>query len=222
MPFPSVSTSGSTSRSAVHQCDILLAVIGRNWAGETGAPRRIDDPRDFVRIEIESALERNLPVVPILIDRAPMPAEADLPPSLARLAYRNALDLDQGRDFHPHVDRLIRGIERLFPQASLPTPPPPVPTPPSPEPESPSPQPKKELTNAIGVKLELIPAGEFDMGSPDSDKDAENDEKHQHRVRIMQRYYLGVHQVTCGQFERFIEATRYQTEAEKDGEGGWG
>ena len=45
---------------------------------------------DFVRIEIESALERNLPVVPILIDRAPMPGEADLPPSLAGLAYRNA------------------------------------------------------------------------------------------------------------------------------------
>src|SRR5262245_32492556 len=59
--------------SAVDQCGILLALIGRNWAGEAGNPRRIDDPRDFVRIEIESALERNLPVIPILIDRAPMP-----------------------------------------------------------------------------------------------------------------------------------------------------
>jgi hypothetical protein len=80
--------------SAVDRCGILLAVIGRNWAGEAGAPRRIDDPRDFVRIEIESALERNLPVVPILIDHAMMPGEADLPPSLARLAYRHALNLD--------------------------------------------------------------------------------------------------------------------------------
>ena len=87
--------------AAVDQCGILLAVIGRNWAGEAGTPRRIDDPRDFVRIEIESALERNIPVVPILVDHARMPDEADLPPSLARLAYRNALDLDQGRDFHP-------------------------------------------------------------------------------------------------------------------------
>ena len=103
-------------RSALDDCGVVLAVIGRRWAGETGAPRRIDDPRDFVRIEIESALERNLPVIPILIDRAQMPGEADLPPSLARLAYRNAIDLDQGRDFHHHVDRLIKGIERLLRQ----------------------------------------------------------------------------------------------------------
>jgi TIR domain len=115
--------------AAVQQCDILLAVIGRKWTGQTRARRRIDDPRDFVRIEIESALERDIPVVPILIDHARMPAEADLPPSLARLAYRNALDVDLGRDFHPHVARLIRGIERLFSQASLPTPPPPGPHP---------------------------------------------------------------------------------------------
>ena len=75
------------------ECGILLAVIGRHWAGEAGAARRIDDPRDFVRIEIESALKRNLPVVPILIDHARMPGEVDLPPSLARLAYRNRLNL---------------------------------------------------------------------------------------------------------------------------------
>src|SRR5262249_34016142 len=81
--------------SAVDQRGVLLPVIGSNWAGEAGAPPRIDDARDFVRIEIESALERNLPVIPILIDRAEMPGEADLPPSLARLAYRNAMDLDQ-------------------------------------------------------------------------------------------------------------------------------
>src|SRR6516164_9574091 len=69
-------------RSAVDQCGVLLAVIGPHWAGEATAPRRIDDPRDFVRIEIESALEQNLPVVPILIDRTRIPGEPDLPPSL--------------------------------------------------------------------------------------------------------------------------------------------
>jgi formylglycine-generating enzyme required for sulfatase activity len=76
--------------------------------------------------------------------------------------------------------------------------------------------------NSIGMKLNLIPAGDFLMGSPESDKDASNDEKPQHRVRIAQPFYLGTHQVTHGQFRRFIEATRYQTEAEKDGKGGWG
>ena len=102
--------------AALDQCGILLAVIGPRWSGETGTLRRIDDPRDFVRIEIESALERNLPVVPILIDHARIPDEVDLPPSLARLAYRHALDLDPGRDFDNQIDRLIKGIDPLFPQ----------------------------------------------------------------------------------------------------------
>ena len=106
--------------AAVGQCDVVLAVIGTKWAGETGAHRRLDDPRDFVRIELESALHRNLPVIPILIDHATMPGEADLPPSLTRLAFRNAIDVDQGRDFHPHVDRLIRGIEFHFQRAKIP------------------------------------------------------------------------------------------------------
>jgi formylglycine-generating enzyme required for sulfatase activity len=423
---------------AVGQCGVLLAVIGPQWAGQAGAPRRIDDPRDFVRIEIESALERNLPVIPILIDRARMPGEADLPPSLAPLAYRNAIEVDQGRDFHPHVDRLIRGIERLLQQADLaaaapprqpekpaavipaarerepeqrrqrepvdagrrpkppagleprperspgapdPAPPPkpkppgaggskskvpakpagearsesaPIPTqagplargaavanpllgtpatrrrrpglrvyltvlpllavlgiviyivtdtgtvkitgtdpnmvvridgretrienlgepitlrtgphdlvvrrgnlvaatqtfqiqrgqetrldvtyipkPPKPnesptraapslKPEPASPHPMREFTNSIGMKLTLITVGTFQMGSPESDTEAETDEKPQHRVRITQPFYLGVTEVTRGQFRRFVDENGYQTEAEKDGKGGWG
>src|SRR5262249_41189678 len=150
--------------------------------------------------ELESALERNLPVVPILIDRARMPGEADLPPSLAPLAYRNAIDLDQGRDFHHHVDRLIRGVERLLQQANLAT------AAPTRKPEAPSPHPMRELTNSIGMKLTLIPAGEFLMGSDESDPDAYDDEfldkaagrKEKHRVRITQPFDLGVTEVTRG------------------------
>ena len=204
--------------AAVDECSILLAVIGRHWAGEAGAARRIDDPRDFVRIEIESALERNLPVVPILIDHATMPGEADLPPSLARLTYRNALNLAPGRGLDHHVNDLIKGIERLLQ-------PPPIP-----QPRLSAPQPKKELTNSIGMKLTLIPAGEFLMGSDESDPDAFDDEfldkaggkTQKHRVRITRPFYLGVTEVTRGQFRRFVDEAGYQTEAEKDGKGGWG
>ncbi|MFI5460965.1 MAG: SUMF1/EgtB/PvdO family nonheme iron enzyme [Isosphaerales bacterium] len=106
---------------AVGQCDVVLAVIGTKWAGESDAQRRLDDPKDFVRIELESALHRNLPVIPILIDHRRMPGEADLPPSLARLAYHNATDVDQGRDFNHHVKRLIRGIEFQFQRAKIAT-----------------------------------------------------------------------------------------------------
>ena len=104
--------------AAVGQCDVVLAVIGTKWAGETDAHRRLDDHRDFVRIELESALKREIPLIPILIDHAKLPGEAELPPSLALLADYNALDVDLGRDFHPHVDRLIRGIEFHFQKSS--------------------------------------------------------------------------------------------------------
>jgi formylglycine-generating enzyme required for sulfatase activity len=80
----------------------------------------------------------------------------------------------------------------------------------------------KEITNTLGMKLVRIPAGEFLMGSPDSDKDAEDDEKPQHRVRITRPFYLGATEVTVGQFRRVVEATGLRTEAETDGKGGIG
>jgi CheY-like chemotaxis protein len=100
--------------SNVRQCRVLLAVIGPNWLGKSGTRRRIDDPTDFVRLEIEIALECRIPVIPILIDGARMPPEAVLPPSLARLAYSSAINVDQGPDFDHQVDRLFKGIERLL------------------------------------------------------------------------------------------------------------
>ena len=78
------------------------------------------------------------------------------------------------------------------------------------------------ISNSIGAKLRFIPAGEFLMGSPDIDKDAEDDEKPQQRVRITRPFYLGMTEVTRGQFRRFVDDAGYQTEAEKDGKGGSG
>ena len=63
--------------------------------------------------------------------------------------------------------------------------------------------------NTIGMKLVLIPPGEFMMGSPDSDKDAYSDEKPPHKVRITKPFYLGAHEVTVGQFRRFIDQSHY-------------
>jgi TIR domain len=101
---------------AVGQCNLLLAVIGRQWLSsqnESGA-RRLDDARDFVRIEIEAALQRNIPVIPLLVQGAMTPGENDLPPSLQALVYRNAIPIRPDPDFHPDVDRLIKGIELHF------------------------------------------------------------------------------------------------------------
>jgi CheY-like chemotaxis protein len=104
---------------AVGQCDVLLAVIGERWLdarfvdGPRQGQRRLDDPADFLRIEIQSALARGIPVIPVLVGGARMPVESDLPEGLRGLAYRNATEVRSGRDFRDHVDRLTRGIEEV-------------------------------------------------------------------------------------------------------------
>jgi hypothetical protein len=97
----------------VGECSVLLAVIGDRWleAGDSSGKRRLDDPADFVRIELESALERNIPVIPLLVRGAQMPSEGNLPPSLRKLAYRNGIPIRSDPDFHRDMDRLIKALE---------------------------------------------------------------------------------------------------------------
>jgi sulfatase modifying factor 1 len=77
--------------------------------------------------------------------------------------------------------------------------------------------PKALTAKAVDMEFVLIPAGTFLMGSPDSDKQASGNEKPQHRVMISQPFYLGKYPVTVGQFEAFVDAEGYKTDAEKDG-----
>lgn len=79
-----------------------------------------------------------------------------------------------------------------------------------------------EKTNSIGMKLTLIPAGAFMMGSPEGESERQKDEGPAHRVRITKPFYLGACEVTVVQFREFVNATGYKTDAEKDGKGGWG
>ena len=106
-------------RSALTECEVMLVVIGRDWEGNDVDRRRIDDPDDFVRIEVEAALERALPVIPIVVDRAKMPGKTDLPNTLQRLAYLNGIFLDQGRLFHHQANQLIESIELLLKRQRL-------------------------------------------------------------------------------------------------------
>jgi hypothetical protein len=98
--------------NVVGRCNLVLVVIGDRWidAGQAGA-RRLDDVADFVRIEIEAALERKIPVVPVLVRGATIPADSALPPSLRALAYRNGMSVRPDPDFHRDMDRLIAGLE---------------------------------------------------------------------------------------------------------------
>jgi hypothetical protein len=100
--------------SAVASCDALIALIGRDWVtvtDETGR-RRIDDPGDFVRLELETALARDVAVIPASVRGASFPAESDLPPSLAPLARRQGTDL-RDTAWRDDVRRLIARLEGI-------------------------------------------------------------------------------------------------------------
>ena len=85
--------------AAVSSCSALVAVIGGRWLTITDehGRRRLDNPEDFVRLEIEAALTRGVRVIPVLVNGASMPRSADLPPSLQLLARRQAVELSPYR-----------------------------------------------------------------------------------------------------------------------------
>ena len=104
--------------AAVGSCEVLLALIGDRWltvADEDGR-RRLDDPDDFVRLELEAALARNVRVIPILVEGARMPRAAELPPSLAGLVRRQALELSPAR-FDADTGRLLKVLDETLAQA---------------------------------------------------------------------------------------------------------
>lgn len=86
----------------VQKCGVLFAFIGPRWL-----QARLDDPNDFVRIEIASALRRTIPVVPILVDGAQMPRPDQLPDEIKPLARRNGIMIRHDPDFHSDVTRLL-------------------------------------------------------------------------------------------------------------------
>lgn len=102
-------------REMLDRSDILRAIVGPEWTGRTkDGRRRVDDPNDLVRIEVETALKRGIPVIPILVGGSTMPSPNELPESLSDFPMRNAADVSAGRDFHFHVDRLIRSMDLLL------------------------------------------------------------------------------------------------------------
>ena len=101
-------------KDVVGSCGALIAIIGDRWLtlADPDGTRRLDDPADYVRIEIESALQRDVPVIPLLVKGARMPKETELPPDLKDLAFRNGTMVRNDPDFHPDMDRLIRNLEQ--------------------------------------------------------------------------------------------------------------
>jgi len=98
--------------NAVKSCDVLVALIGRQWLNikDAAGNRRLDNPQDFVRIEVAAALKREIRVIPVLVDGTLMPGSEQLPSNLESLARRNAV-LVNHHSFHTDADRLIEQLE---------------------------------------------------------------------------------------------------------------
>jgi hypothetical protein len=102
-------------RSELESCSVLLAVIGRDWLTIEDPrlkARRLDNPDDFLRVEVSTALKNErIRVIPVLVDKGTMPTAEDLPPDLTELSFRNALELSDAR-WESDVKRLVEAIQR--------------------------------------------------------------------------------------------------------------
>ncbi len=205
-------------RRALESCAVTIVLIGPRWldARDDHGQRRLDDPDDWVRLEIEESLKRpGLRVMPLLVGNATMPKAADLPASLRLLARRNAHEISDKRwdyDFGELV-KALKPVSALAdgPQPGL---------------QQPAaravewPPGKVFRDGGDGPEMVVIPAGEFLMGSPESEAGRSDDEGPQHRVLIHKPFALGRYAVTVGEFGRFVQVSGYQTEAERNPEEG--
>ena len=102
-------------QSSLRETAAVLVVIGQRWTSVSNSSgvRRLDDAKDFVRLEVEESLHRDIPVVPVLVQGATMPRAEDLPASMASLATRQAVTLDHA-EFHDDANRLCEHLEKML------------------------------------------------------------------------------------------------------------
>jgi formylglycine-generating enzyme required for sulfatase activity len=168
---------------ATSSCNVMLVVIGPQWASVTDAEgyKRLFDPGDFTRIEVEAGLaHKEILVIPVLVMNAMMPGRNDIPESLVDLLFRNALSVRNDPDFNPDMQRLVQGINRFLGAAPL----------------------KVQYFEPETIH---IPAGTFMMGSPVV-PGIPNHETSQHEIHLPE-YRLGKFPVTNAQYEEFIRQT---------------
>ncbi|MCI4646474.1 MAG: SUMF1/EgtB/PvdO family nonheme iron enzyme, partial [Hyphomonadaceae bacterium] len=231
----------------VAECEVLLALIGKGWLAasdpKTGG-RRLDDPKDFVRIEIASALKRGIPVVPVLLDGVPVPGAGDLPDDLKPLARRNGIVVTR-RSFEGDVTALVRGLPTQLTARSgkdsegrtallvvgallaaglmafavhlilgIESKPGGV---------------DQVFSDALfgggqGPEMVVIPAGSFSMGSSPDERGRGADESPQHTVRIGSAFAVGKYEVTWAEWQACVDDGGCSNSGpdSRGGDEGWG
>jgi hypothetical protein len=107
--------------AALDRCGVLLVLIGKRWAGGETSQSRLQDPYDWVRIEIQTALRRGIKVIPVLLDGASMPAESSLPDELRPLSRLNACEVRTSRidaDLWDLLGSVMRSLGERWPPAA--------------------------------------------------------------------------------------------------------
>lgn len=145
---------------AVGQCDVLVALVGKGWATATDASgrSRLENPDDYVRVEIEAALDRDVRVIPSLVGGADLPSAEDVPDSLRRFLRRNALELTD-RHWEKDVQQLVEVLGRIEAERGLAAEPVvPRPSPLAAEPREPS-RHRLLLVGAAAALVAVVAAG---------------------------------------------------------------
>ena len=104
----------NTMDEYVKSSDVLLVIIGRNWliAADKSGQRRVDNPTDFVRREVSGALQRKIPVVPVLVQKATIPPAEELPENLRELSVRHGTELTHER-WDTDVALLVSALRKI-------------------------------------------------------------------------------------------------------------
>ncbi len=190
---------------AVTGCRVMLVLIDKQWLSLTDpktGERRLDQPNDFVRLEVAAGLEGGLRVIPVLLRGTLMPSAADLPEPLAPLADLAAHFIDS-YSLNADIERLIGWLEEDLAEK----PPPRV------EVVAPPPEPAPLPLLPYEPEMVRIPAGPFLMGSPKNDSLRSDGEPEQFQLDLNYDYAIGRYPVTVGQYRAFMDAGGYANPA---------
>ncbi|MBA3823621.1 MAG: toll/interleukin-1 receptor domain-containing protein [Ktedonobacterales bacterium] len=103
-------------QKVINQCAVMLVLIGMEWIAikdESGI-RRLDDPNDFVRFEVEIGINCHIPIIPLFAHGAVMPKLQELPSTIQQLAYFNGISIHSDPYFHSNVDMVVQRIDQLL------------------------------------------------------------------------------------------------------------
>lgn len=165
-------------RRQLGDCEVLLSVIGPRWL-----TTRLHDPRDWVRIEIESAIRRKIPVIPVLVEGADLPPPLELPETISSIVTNLKHSIDVGQGFHANRSDLARAVETVIYEQRR-----------NKLREFSTPKERDALSAATEMKLRWIPPGIFKMGSAGNEGHAS--ERPRHSVLVERPFWIGVYPVT--------------------------